>query len=58
MLDASLYEELISKFKIERVPLMIINDQDVYAGSKTMEEIIEIIKNSEKNNETYTHCTK
>lgn len=30
MIDATLFEELVKKYNIERVPVVIINDQDVY----------------------------
>lgn len=44
MIDAALYDELVKKYKIERVPMVIVNDRDVYLGSKTMEEIVTLLK--------------
>lgn len=43
MIDASLYPDLVEKYKIERVPLTIINDTQVLVGPKTIEEMIDII---------------
>lgn len=44
MIDANLYPELVEQYKIERVPLVIVNDEDVYIGPKTIEEMTDIIK--------------
>lgn len=48
MIDATLYQELVEKYKIERIPLIIINDKDVYIGQKTLEEMIDIVKKTTK----------
>ena len=44
MIDAALYEELVARYKIERVPMMIVNDSDIYMGNKTMEDIVTLLK--------------
>lgn len=44
MIDAALYPELVERYKIERVPLVIVDDRDVYIGPKTIEEMVEILK--------------
>lgn len=44
MIDAALYEELVAKYKIERVPMMIVNDSEVYMGNKTIEDIVTLLK--------------
>lgn len=44
MIDASLYEDLIAKYKIERVPMMIFNDSEIHMGSKDMAEITALLK--------------
>ncbi|MDR1770927.1 MAG: thioredoxin family protein [Hungatella sp.] len=44
MIDAALYPELVKKFNISRVPMMITNDRDIYMGSKTIEEIVNLLK--------------
>lgn len=44
MIDAALYEELVAKYKIERVPMMIVNDSEIYMGNKTMEDIVTLLK--------------
>ncbi len=43
MIDAALYKELQEQYKIERVPMMIINDSKVVMGSKDIEEITELL---------------
>lgn len=44
MIDANLYPELVEEYKIERVPLIIVNDKNVFIGPKTIEEMTEIVK--------------
>lgn len=44
MIDARLYEDLVKKYQIERVPFLIVNDQDTYMGNKTMEDIVNLLK--------------
>ena len=44
MIDAALYQDLIDKYDIKRVPMMIFNDKDIYMGNKEMEEIINLIR--------------
>ena len=44
MLDISNFAELRSKYKIMSVPAMIINDEQVAFGSKSMTEMLELIK--------------
>ena len=44
MLDISNFAELRSKYKIMSVPAMIINDEQVAFGSKSMAEMLELIK--------------
>ena len=45
MIDARLYEDLVARYKIERVPCLIVNDQDIYMGEKTIDEIADLLKN-------------
>lgn len=44
MIDASLYDDLVAKYDIKRVPMMIINDSRIHMGSKTMDEIADLLK--------------
>ncbi|MFT4107353.1 MAG: thioredoxin family protein [Lacrimispora sp.] len=44
MIDAALYPELVKKFNISRVPMIITDDRDIYMGSKTIEEIVNLLK--------------
>lgn len=44
MIDAALYEELVARYKIERVPMMIVNDSDIHMGNKTIEDIVTLLK--------------
>lgn len=46
MIDAGLYEDLVAKYQIERVPIMIFNDKDIHVGNKSIEEIVELVKKS------------
>ena len=43
MIDAGMYPQLVETYKIERIPMMILNDSQVILGSKTMEEIITLL---------------
>lgn len=44
MFDANLFPELVEKYKIERVPMTILNENTVVTGVKTLEEMTDIIK--------------
>lgn len=44
MIDAALYEDLVAKYDIKRIPMMIINDTEIHVGSKEMAEIIALLK--------------
>ncbi|MEG0191169.1 MAG: thioredoxin family protein [Lachnospiraceae bacterium] len=44
MIDATLYQGLVEQYAIERVPVVIINDKEVYVGTKSIEEMVEIVK--------------
>lgn len=44
MIDARLYPELVAKYHIERVPMMIINDREIHMGNKTIDEIVYLLK--------------
>lgn len=40
MYDARLYPDILEKYKIERVPMIVINDSTVVMGQKSIEEIV------------------
>lgn len=44
MVDARLYPELTAKFKITRVPAVLVNDSALYMGEKDMEELLALMK--------------
>ena len=46
MIDANLYPSLIEQYKIERVPMIIVNNENIFMGNKTMEDIVELLENS------------
>lgn len=50
MVDASLYPQMQEKYKLERVPVTIVNEEERLMGVKTVETIVEIVcdKGSEK----------
>lgn len=40
MYDAKLYPDILEKYKVERVPMMVVNDSAVIMGQKSIEEIV------------------
>ena len=40
MYDANLYPELVAKYKIERVPMTVVNDTTVIMGEKSIEDLV------------------
>lgn len=45
MYDARLYPDLLEQYKIERIPMTIINDSIVVMGQKSLEEMVNKILN-------------
>lgn len=43
MYDANLYPDLVEEYKIERVPMMVINENNAYYGKKSIEEIANLL---------------
>lgn len=48
MIDARLYPELAEKYHIERIPMTIVNESEVLMGTKTIEEIYQVMKKCKK----------
>ncbi|MGN0157896.1 MAG: thioredoxin family protein [Brotaphodocola sp.] len=46
MYDANLYPDLVEKYKIERVPMVIVNDKDVFMGPRSIEDFVVLFKNT------------
>lgn len=44
MIDAALYPDLVEQYRIERVPMMIVDDREIHMGNKTIEEITTLLK--------------
>ena len=44
MVDARLYPELVEKYKISRVPAVIINNSALYMGEKDMGELLGLLR--------------
>ena len=44
MIDAGLYPDLVEKYEIERVPVIIIDDNQKYIGAKTIDELMDLVK--------------
>ncbi|MEG1781018.1 MAG: thioredoxin family protein [Clostridium sp.] len=44
MVDARLYPSLVEKYKISRVPAVIINDSALYMGEKDREELLKLLR--------------
>lgn len=40
MYDANLYPELVEKYKIQRVPMTVVNDDSTIMGEKPIEELV------------------
>ena len=45
MYDPKLYPDIVEKYNIERVPMMIVNDSHIIMGQKSMEEIVNRLMN-------------
>ena len=43
MYDANLYPDLVEAYQIERVPLVIINDSQVYTGPRSIEDLTQLL---------------
>lgn len=43
MYDANLYPDLVADYKIERVPMMVVNDSNTIYGKKSIEEIANLL---------------
>ena len=43
MYDANLYPGLVTEYKIERVPMIVINNSNIYYGKKSIEEIANLL---------------
>lgn len=44
MIDANLYPDLVEKYKIERVPMIVINDEKTLLGEKSMEDLAAVLE--------------
>lgn len=44
MIDARLYPHLAREYQIERIPMTVINEKEVLLGTKTVEEMYQILK--------------
>ncbi len=46
MYDANLYPDLVEKYRIERVPMVVINDKDVFMGPRSIEDLVQLCKDA------------
>lgn len=44
MYDGNLYPDLVEKYRIERVPLVVLNEKDSFAGPRRMEDFVQLFK--------------
>lgn len=44
MIDANLYPDLVQKYHIERVPMVVINGERTLLGEKTMEDLAAVLE--------------
>lgn len=45
MYDAKLYEDIVQKYKVERVPMVVVNEEQVIMGQKSIEEMVNRLMN-------------
>lgn len=43
MYDANLYPDMVERYKIERVPLVIVNDTDTFTGPRSIEDMVQLL---------------
>lgn len=46
MYDANLYPDMVEKYKIERVPMVIVNEKDVFMGPRSIEDLVQLAKDA------------
>ena len=46
MYDANLYPDLVERYNIQRVPVVIINDKDIFMGPRQMEDLVQLFKDA------------
>lgn len=46
MYDANLYPDLVERYRIERVPLVVINERDTFVGPRTIEDLIQLFRDA------------
>ena len=46
MYDANLYPDLVERYNIQRVPVVIINDKDIFMGHRQMEDLVQLFKDA------------
>lgn len=46
MYDANLYPDMVERYKIERVPMVVINGKDVFMGPRSIEDLVQLFKDA------------
>lgn len=46
MYDANLYPDLVERYRIERVPLVALNDRDTFQGPRSVEDLVQLLKDA------------
>lgn len=46
MYDANLYPDLVEAYRIERVPLVVLNDRDIFMGPRSIEDLVQLLKDT------------
>lgn len=44
MYDANLYPDLVEKYQIQRVPMVVLNEKDAYTGPRSIEDYVQLFK--------------
>ena len=42
--DGNLYPDLVEQYKIQRVPVVVLNNQDVFVGPRSLEDMVQLLK--------------
>ncbi len=46
MYDANLYPDLVEQYRIERVPMVVVNDGERFMGPRTIEDLVQLFRDA------------
>ncbi|MDO5418099.1 MAG: thioredoxin family protein [Lachnospiraceae bacterium] len=44
--DGNLYPDLVERYNIQRVPVVVLNDKDVFVGPRSLEDMVQLLKDA------------